>query len=557
VAEEAQAGEPQEPEPLAAPSAESIAKWEDCLARLKPGARLLLGMDGIPQRVQLAWMDALREHYVFVNVKGLRQASLARRELVHKLASGAAAVLDAGEEPALDRAQYAMLQSMHQRLLHEMTHDSVTGLINRREFLRRLSELIGDARCSTRRHAVCLLALSHSSTLHGSLSQEARNRMLVETSELVRKEVGERATLACVSGSEFAVLLEQSTTGYAASMVRRLRVPIEAYRFASEEGRAGISYAAAIGGLRHDCPDAVELMDSLQKACVDAQEEGPNCVRLCNLDDAANARTAEMMLWAPRIDEALARDALELRCQAVVALSGTDMPVHHSSILLGVPDEKGVLRSPSDLLSAAEYLQRFPAIDRWVVRHVFQWMEQQSDRLVELGERLAIKLSRASLNSDGFVQFVLDEARKHGTPLERICFEVTETAGLANLSRAADFILRMKDVGCTFSLAHFGSGDSSYAYLKSLPVDFLKIDGNFVRRVDQDDCDLAVVKSVTEIGHFMGKKIIAEHVESQAVLDIVRGIGIDYAQGNAIDMPRNLREVENRALYLLQQLRSV
>jgi diguanylate cyclase (GGDEF)-like protein len=555
------AGEATQPTALAAPAAaldESIAKWEDCLARLKPGARLLLDLDSsTPQRVQLAWMDEQREHYVFVNVKGLRQASLTRRELVRELAAGVAVVLDAGDEPALDRAQYAMLQSMHQRLLHEMAREPVTGLINRREFLRLLSELIADARCSTRRHVVCLLALYQSSTLDLSLTQEARNRMLTEMSDLMRQEVGDRATVARVSGNEFAILFEQTTAGYAASMVRRVKAAIEAYRHTGEDGSVSVSLATALAAVKHDCPDIESLMDSLQKACSAAREEGPDRIRLCRLDEAANARTAKMMAWVSTIDEALASDTLELRCQWVVALSAPGMPVHHSSILLGVPDENGILRSPSDLISAAEYLQRLPAIDRWVVRQVFEWMDQHSDKLAGMGERLAIKVSRPSLASDGFARFVLDEASRHGTPLERICFEVTETAGLSNLSRAADFILQMKDAGCTFALAHFGTGDSSYAYLKSLPVDFLKIDGNFVRRVDQDDCDLAVVKSVTEIGHFMGKKIIAEHVESRAVLDILRQIGVDYAQGNALDAPRSLREVENRALFLLRQLRSV
>jgi EAL domain-containing protein (putative c-di-GMP-specific phosphodiesterase class I) len=180
-----------------------------------------------------------------------------------------------------------------------------------------------------------------------------------------------------------------------------------------------------------------------------------------------------------------------------------------------------------------------PAIDRWVIRTTFAWMAENKDKVDAMGG-VAINLSGRSLIDDTFKDFILEEVQKTGASMDRVCFEVTETAGIDNLTDAAEFILDMKKSGCTFALDDFGSGLSSYAYLKNLPVDFLKIDGAFVKEMDRNPSDFAVVKSISEIGHFMGKKIIAEYVENETILGMLREIGVDYAQGYVIDKPRRL-----------------
>ena len=177
--------------------------------------------------------------------------------------------------------------------------------------------------------------------------------------------------------------------------------------------------------------------------------------------------------------------------------------------------------------------------DRWVIERAFAWMASHPEELEEMGG-LAINLSGSSLNEEGFVDFILEQAHKTEVPMDKVCFEITETAGIANLSNASEFILSVKKTGCMFALDDFGSGLSSYAYLKNLPVDFLKIDGMFIKNMDTNPYDFAVVKSITEIGHFMGKEIIAEYVENDSILSKLRDIGVDYAQGYAIAKPQPL-----------------
>jgi EAL domain-containing protein (putative c-di-GMP-specific phosphodiesterase class I) len=265
-----------------------------------------------------------------------------------------------------------------------------------------------------------------------------------------------------------------------------------------------------------------------------------NRIQIHRADDDTMHNEQRAMKWITRIDKALEEGGLDLRYQSIVPIvaDGGQRP-HHVEILLGVTDEDGNPISPQELIKAAEHYHRMQAIDRWVIQTAFGWMAANRDKVEAMGG-VAINLSGRSLGDDAFKEFILAEMQKSGAPMDRVCFEVTETAGIGNLTDAAEFILDMKKSGCTFALDDFGSGLSSYAYLKNLPVDFLKIDGAFVKELDRNPSDYAVVKSITEIGHFMGKKIIAEYVENDAILGLLREIGVDYAQGYVIDKPRRL-----------------
>ena len=249
----------------------------------------------------------------------------------------------------------------------------------------------------------------------------------------------------------------------------------------------------------------------------------------------------QVVKWVTKIDEALDKQSLVLRHQPIAKINAEGTSVHHSEVLLGVPDENGNLIPPMDFVLAAEHYRRMPIVDRWVIEKTFHWMAEHSAQLSRIGG-LAINLSGASLNEEGLIEYILEKAQKLNVPMDKVCFEVTETAGVTNLSNASAFILELKKTGCMFSLDDFGSGMSSYAYLKNLPVDFLKIDGAFVKKMDENPYDYAVVKSITEVGHFMGKKIIAEFVENERILDMLREIGVDYAQGYVIAKPANLMD---------------
>jgi diguanylate cyclase (GGDEF)-like protein len=522
--------------------AEEIREGRKHVRRLKMGDWVLLNTGSTTQRLKLAWVSRNFERYVFVNVKGLKEATLSQDELARHLHSGAAVVLDDGGEPLLDRAQYAMLQKMHGQLLHETTHDQLTGLINRREFERHLTEGLTSARQAGIQHTICYLDLDQFNVVNNTFGYDGGDRLLVEISRLLEKELGDHGILARIGGDEFGMLLEHCTVEDAMAITDRQKAAIRDYRFSSDGKSLSISFSAGLVSLEPDSDSVATLLQAAEASCRIARGKGTNYVQVYRPDDIELSRRMQAVKWVAKIDEALDSDGLELRFQPIARITEDGTAPDHSEVLLGVPDDQGKLLSPADFIIAAESFRRIAAVDRWVIEHVFRWLAEDSAALAQVGG-VAINLSGASLNEEGFVEFIIEQAEKLNVPMDKVCFEVTETAGIANLSNAAEFILAVKKSGCLFSLDDFGSGLSSYAYLKNLPVDFLKIDGAFIKNMDENPYDYAVVKSITEIGHFMGKKIIAEHVESDTVLDMLREIGVDFAQGYVVGKPRSMSEL--------------
>lgn len=235
-----------------------------------------------------------------------------------------------------------------------------------------------------------------------------------------------------------------------------------------------------------------------------------------------------MIEWVARIDEVLEDGRLQLWCQRITPIASCSEMMPHYEILLRLRDQDGWWIAAGEFIQTAEFYHRMVAIDQWVIQSAFRWMADHKERLEQLGG-MAINLSGQSLNDRRLVRFIKREFARTGVPPQRVCFEITETAGVANLSHTAQLIGAVKELGCYFSLDDFGSGLSSYSYLKNLPVDYLKIDGTFVKDIATSPSDYAVVKSINEIGHFMGKKVIAEFVESKAILGKLQEIGVDFA----------------------------
>lgn len=509
--------------------------------RLKMGSWLMLQRNELKKRIRLAWVAKNLEKYVFVNVQGLREETLSQNELAQCLHKGEAVVLEDGDEQLVDRAQSSMLQKMHLQLLHETSHDQLTSLINRREFEKRLSETLARVRDSGMASMLCYLDLEQFNVVNNTFGYEGGDRALVEASRLLKQELGEKGLLARIGGDEFAMLFENCSLDEALQVTSRQTTAFRDYRFVSGDKSLSLSFSAGLVAIDPDSENIETLLQAAEASCRIARSKGTNYVQVYRADEASLARHMNTVKWVSRIDEALDNDRLELRCQPIVSISGSSVAVHHSEVLLGVPDENGKLMSPVDFIMAAEHFRRMASVDRWVLEHAFRWMVDRADKLAELGG-FAINLSGASLNEEGLIDFVIGLAKKLKVPMEKVCFEITETVGISHLSGASEFISELKkQTGCTFSLDDFGSGQSSYAYLKNLPVDYLKIDGAFVEKMDQNPYDFAVVKSITEIGHFMGKKIIAERVETEAVLKMLRQIGVDYAQGYYLGKPRNMK----------------
>jgi len=520
-------------------ASDALREWKKRVLRMRVGAALMLTVNSEPRRLKLAWVAKQLDRYVFVNVKGLKEMVLSPDEIAHQLYSGTAAVLDDDEEPLLDRAQYSMLQKMHHELLHETTHDHLTGLINRREFEHRLSAALASARQDNLQHNICYLDLDQFSIVNNTFGYDGGDRLLIEIAQILAAEVGAHGVLARIGGDEFGILFENCTQEEALGIMSRQKAAVLDYRFVSDKKSLSVSFSAGLVAISRDSDSVVALFQAAESSCRIARGKGTNYIQVFNPADSELVHHDEIIKWVTRIDEALDQNTLELRYQIIAGISEETLVSHHAEILLSVVDENGRLISPAEFVLAAEHFRRMAAVDRWVIERAFRWMVENSDRLAEIGG-LAINLSGSSLNEEGFADFILALAQEMHVPMQHVCFEITETAGIANLSNASDFILSVKKSGCMFALDDFGSGLSSYAYLKNLPVDFLKIDGAFVKNMDENPYDYAVVKSITEIGHFMGKKIIAEYVEKDSVLAMLREIGVDYGQGYAIAKPQAL-----------------
>lgn len=530
------------------PEEESLEEWRKRALRLRVGSWVLFVAEASdPQRLRLAWVSRNRDRYVFVNLRGLLEKGVEIDRLTRQLHQGTAVILDSADEPAMDRAQYGMLQNLHHQLLFETTHDQLTGLYNRREFERLLQEKIEDARLGDTVHALLYIDIDQFNVINTTCGYDAGDKLLLEIGELLKNGLSDPGTIAGrIGADEFCLLLDNCSTPEASRIAEEQIERIRDYRFVWSDKKFSISFGIGLAQIDSTCTGAAQILQATESSCRAAKQQGVNRIQIHRPDDALLRSEQRSMKWISRIDKALDEGELDLRYQSIVPVSGDDpQPPHHVEILLGVTDEDGNPISPQELILAAEHYHRMPAIDRWVIRTAFDWMAQNGDQLDALGG-LAINLSGRSLSDESFKDFIMEEMRRSGAPLDRVCFEVTETAGIGNLSDAAEFILEMKKSGCTFALDDFGSGLSSYAYLKNLPVDFLKIDGAFVKEMDRNPSDYAVVKSISEIGHFMGKQIIAEYVENETILNMLREIGVDYAQGYVIDKPRRLLDLTTR-----------
>ena len=324
-------------------------------------------------------------------------------------------------------------------------------------------------------------------------------------------------------------------------MADNVRARIEAYSFAWDDKSFGLGVSIGIAPINGYTGGVTAAMSAADSACFAAKEQGRNRIHVYREDDAALAQVARGNSMGGENQQSAGR-------KPVSAL----FPAHHSpsivpprgpttSFLIRMRDEDGSIVTPNKFLPAAERYNLATKLDRWVVKESFSWLQRNPDHLEQLYQ-CSINLSGHSLSDERFLDFVTEQFHELQVPPNKICFEVTETAAIENLPAATRFIKALKAIGCVFSLDDFGSGLSSFAYLKNLPVDILKIDGMFVRDIVNDPIELAMVRSINEIGHVMGKQTVAEFVEDQAIFDKLRETGVDYAQGYVVGRPRPIDE---------------
>jgi diguanylate cyclase (GGDEF)-like protein/PAS domain S-box-containing protein len=430
-------------------------------------------------------------------------------------------------------------RELNRRLSYAASHDILTELVNRREFETRLERALKSAKARETSYAVLYLDLDQFKIVNDACGHNAGDALLKQIGALLKSKIRWRDTLARLGGDEFGVLLESCTMDEALRTAENLRELISEFRFVWDERTFRLGVSVGVVPITPQTDDVASLLSAADSACAAAKDAGRNRVYNYQENDIDLMKRRKEMQWAARISNALDENRFELFRQTIQPLQATGEHGAHYELLIRMRDETGSLIAPGLFIAAAERYGLMTAIDRWVIQSAFRWLVSEADERERL-TLCSINLSGQSLADEKFLPFVIEQFQKSGLSGACICFEITETAAIASYSQANRFIHALKEIGCRFALDDFGTGLSSFGYLKHFPVDFLKIDGSFVKEMLHDPIDREMVRSINEIGHLTGKKTIAEFAENAEIITMLRGMGIDFAQGYGVAEPKRL-----------------
>ncbi|MFL6620397.1 MAG: EAL domain-containing protein [Povalibacter sp.] len=479
---------------------------------------------------------AVADQTVLVNRRGqeiaIQDSAAPIRDRLGHLIGAVMVFHDVSKERRLRRA-----------LSYQASHDALTGLINRREFENRLNEALLTARadCDTT-HVLLYLDLDQFKLVNDTCGHQAGDRLLKEVTGLLQTRIRTSDTIARLGGDEFGLLLQDCTVDRAAKVADNLRQAIREYRFEWQDGAMHIGVSIGIVEINSTSESITSVMSAADVACYAAKDSGRNRVHMYQ-SGAAPERHREMQ-WVSKLTRAVEENRLELYYQPIVPIGANRDPRGHYELLVRMRSENGSLILPAEFIPAAERYNVMSIIDRWVVRQALGALAHyRTDGDHRHGYTISINLSGTSLNDDRFLEFLIAELQAYDLSPGAVCFEITETAAISNLANVIHFMKEFRARGCQFSLDDFGSGLSSFMDLKNLPVDYLKIDGQFIQNVTTDRVDRCMVEAITQIGHAMGIKTIAERVESAEVLACLADIGVEYAQGIYVAIPESVESL--------------
>ena len=417
------------------------------------------------------------------------------------------------------------------QLSYQASHDALTGLYNRRKFESHLQEVLVNTEYEDGHHVLLYLDLDQFKIVNDTCGHIAGDELLQQLPLVFNKVLRSGDVVARLGGDEFGVLLENCSLDKSIVIADKIRQHVKDFRFVWGEKSFEIGVSIGIVAIDSEHIDMTHIFSSADIACYAAKDAGRNRVHVYEESDEAVSKRHGEMHWTARITQAMEEDRFVLYKQNIVNIEADKL--EHVEVLIRMVGEDGSIILPGAFLPAAERYNLMATIDRWVISHVFELIGANADREVDDPLKMvAINLSGDSLSDDGLLEFIYSEKDKYQVLLERVCFEITETVAISNLSHAVCFMEALKQHGCKFALDDFGSGLSSFAYLKSLPVHYLKIDGSFVRDIGKDEIDRAMVKSIQQVAEAMNLMTVAEWVEDAQTLDILKELGVDCAQGN-------------------------
>ncbi|MDX1528138.1 MAG: EAL domain-containing protein, partial [Gammaproteobacteria bacterium] len=441
-----------------------------------------------------------------------------------------------------DRRLLEVVATRAEKIL-QLSFDPLTGLMNRNEFIRALDRSLTAAHSRGLNYCLLVIEIDHLKIINDAFGHEAGDALLNYVSSVIRAKLEKDWNIVSrIGGAHFAVLVPGCSPDEGKRLATELSEKISSSPFCWRESRRNVTVSIGLATLDKQTQRAKTALYASEIACDVAQSFNTDRVAVYNEGDPLFLEKREDMRWVGLIQEALAKDRFVIYCQKIEALDETKSGVVFNEVLLRLRDESGGICGPGQFMPAAERFYLMPQIDRWVVRNLFRFIENAGNNIHAERQLWSINLSGQTLSDDGFLNFVTDEIHFYDIPPELVCFEITETAAVNNFDRAQRLINSLRSLGCSFSLDDFGTGLSSFGYLKSLRIDQIKIDGSFVKDMLQSKTSEAVVSSIIHLGHVLGVQVVAEWVEDKAIEHKLRDMGADFVQGFSVSEPLALDE---------------
>lgn len=437
-----------------------------------------------------------------------------------------------------DRNLLEVMAKKASRIIHTH-HDSLTGLMNRSGFESMLIASLASTQSKNLQHILLHLNIDQLHVINDLMGYQEGDTLIRRVAKSLKAALRDTDIVSRIGGGEFSVLLPNCDMRQGYAVAEKLQHAIRELSVVSAQRTLDVTACVGLSIVNRDAEGIVGVMAAAEIACKAAKDQGKDRIEVFAEDNTTLVRRSEEIEWIGRVQEALRQDQFVLYCQPVVPLiAAAGAP--HFEILIRLRDEDGEILTPDAFLPAAERYQLMPMVDRWVIHNSLKALGACWKMVAVDNPVFCINLSGQSFANPGFQAFVMDEIRESGVPPQNICFEVTETVAISHIDDAVFFMSALRKFGCSFALDDFGAGLSSFGYLKVLPVDYLKIDGSFVREITTDRISRSMVEAISQIGKTMGLAIIAEFVGDDATQDILRTIGVDYAQGFGVGKPAPL-----------------
>jgi diguanylate cyclase (GGDEF)-like protein/PAS domain S-box-containing protein len=436
---------------------------------------------------------------------------------------------------------FSNIKRMSDKLSYQASHDDLTDLYNRREFEDQLDDALKDARERNTEHALCYLDLDQFKIINDTCGHMAGDILLKQISHQIKTKVRRHDLLARLGGDEFGIIFYDTPIKKAKLFAKTIKDSVSGYKYIWNDSTFEVGVSIGLVPINANVRSHSELMMRADSACYIAKDNGRNCIHTYAASDVDFIRRSDELHWYNKINEAIENDKFTLYYQKIMPTKQSTQKGIHYEILLRMEDIDRQI-TPAEFISAAERYLLMPKIDRWVLESFLKGFENREiDNFG--GDRYNINLSGQSLCNDEFLDFAMQRLQGKYVSPSRLTFEITETAAISNMDKALQFILHLKELGCKFALDDFGTGVSSFQYLHDLPVDYLKIDGKFVRNIDSNRINRSIIDSISKIGHELGLEIIAEYVEDDQIRDKLLKCDVDYLQGYAIGYPTPLKEL--------------